>query len=123
MCLLTKRVVRPRRCGAQARSLRSLLQLRRQIDALRLSLIITGNALRRRIDAAPKSLTISRLLAYPNAASSGDATAATDTTKFKMHSFALMSAYGPKRTFPYVAFDVAFGGKADMACCSAHVCF
>jgi hypothetical protein len=22
-----------------------------------------------------------------------------------------------------VAFDVAFGGKADMAYCSAHVCF
>jgi len=26
-----------------------------------------------------------------------------------------MSAIGPKRTFPYVAFDVAFGGKADIA--------
>jgi hypothetical protein len=26
-----------------------------------------------------------------------------------------MSAFGPKRTFPYVAFDVAFGGKADIA--------
>ena len=25
-----------------------------------------------------------------------------------------MSAIGPKRTFHYVAFDVAFGGKADM---------
>jgi hypothetical protein len=25
-----------------------------------------------------------------------------------------MSAFGPKRTFPYVAFDVAFGGKADI---------
>ena len=36
---------------------------------------------------------------------------------------ALMSAIGPKRTFPYVAFDVAFGGKADMGCCSAYVRF
>jgi len=26
-----------------------------------------------------------------------------------------MSAYGPKRTSPYVAFDVAFGGKAGHA--------
>jgi len=25
-----------------------------------------------------------------------------------------MSAYGPKQTFHFVAFDVAFGGKADM---------
>jgi hypothetical protein len=25
-----------------------------------------------------------------------------------------MSAIGLKRAFPYVAFDVAFGGKADM---------
>jgi ketosteroid isomerase-like protein len=24
---------------------------------------------------------------------------------------------------PYVAFDVAFGGKADMTYCSANVCF
>jgi PhzF family phenazine biosynthesis protein len=38
-------------------------------------------------------------------------------------STGLMSALGPKRTFPYVAFDVAFGGKADMSWCSAHVCF
>src|SRR5262245_49878932 len=28
-----------------------------------------------------------------------------------------MSAFGPKRTFHYVAFDVAFGGKADMTVC------
>jgi hypothetical protein len=34
-----------------------------------------------------------------------------------------MSAIGPKRTFPYVAFDVAFGGKADMAYCTADVRF
>ena len=34
-----------------------------------------------------------------------------------------MSAIGPKRTFPYVAFDVAFGGKADMAFCAANICF
>ena len=26
-------------------------------------------------------------------------------------------AIGPKRTFHYVAFDVAFGGKADMTVC------
>jgi len=26
-----------------------------------------------------------------------------------------MSAFGPKRTFHSVAFDVAFGGKADIA--------
>ena len=32
-----------------------------------------------------------------------------------------MSASGPKRTFHYVAFDVAFGGKADMSLCAAHV--
>jgi hypothetical protein len=25
-------------------------------------------------------------------------------------------------TRPYVAFDVAFGGKADMTFCGAHVC-
>jgi hypothetical protein len=25
------------------------------------------------------------------------------------------------RTFPYVAFDVAFGGKADMPFCTAYV--
>ena len=35
----------------------------------------------------------------------------------------LMSAFGPKRTFHYVAFSVAFGGKADMPFCSAHVRF
>jgi len=34
-----------------------------------------------------------------------------------------MSAIGPKPTFHDVAFDVAFGGKADMAYCIAHVCF
>ena len=69
----------------QAQSLRSLLQLRRQIDTLRLSLVITGNAARQRIDAAPKSgsLTISTLLANPNAASSGDATSATATQSSK----------------------------------------
>jgi hypothetical protein len=32
-----------------------------------------------------------------------------------------MSAIGPKRTLPYVAFDVAFGGKADMPFCTAYV--
>jgi hypothetical protein len=26
-------------------------------------------------------------------------------------------------TFHYVAFDVAFGGKADMGLCTANVCF
>ena len=30
-----------------------------------------------------------------------------------------MSAFGPKRTFHYVAFDVAFGGKADMTLCGS----
>jgi hypothetical protein len=33
-----------------------------------------------------------------------------------------MSAIDPKRTFSYVAFDVAFGGKADMLFCAAHIC-
>jgi hypothetical protein len=35
----------------------------------------------------------------------------------------LMSAFGPKRTFNYVAFHVAFGAKADMAFRTAYVCF
>jgi len=34
-----------------------------------------------------------------------------------------MFAFGPKRTFHYVAFDVAFGGNADMLFCTAHVRF
>jgi len=34
-----------------------------------------------------------------------------------------MSAFGPKRTFHDVAFDVAFGGKADMPLCTAYVRF
>ena len=111
MCLLTKWVVRPRRSGPQAQSSRSLLQLRRQIDTLRLSLVITGNAARRRIDAAPKSgsLTISTLLAYPNAAYSGVATAAAATTKFKMTPH--MSAFGGKAANRFVCF----GPIADMA--------
>jgi hypothetical protein len=29
----------------------------------------------------------------------------------------------PLADIPYVAFDVAFGGKADMGSCTAHVCF
>jgi hypothetical protein len=33
-----------------------------------------------------------------------------------------MSAFGALRTF-HVAFDVAFGGKADTTFCAAHVCF
>jgi len=33
-----------------------------------------------------------------------------------------MSAIGPKQTSPYVAFDVAFGGKADITFCTAYVC-
>jgi hypothetical protein len=32
-----------------------------------------------------------------------------------------MSALGQKRTFPYVAFAVAFGGKADMRLASQNV--
>jgi hypothetical protein len=28
-----------------------------------------------------------------------------------------------KADIPYVAFDVAFGGKADMSLCTAHVRF
>jgi len=36
---------------------------------------------------------------------------------------ASVSAFGPKRTFHYVAFDIALGGKADMPFCAAHVCF
>ena len=31
--------------------------------------------------------------------------------------------YLPKADIPYVAFDVAFGGKADMTLCAAYVCF
>jgi len=31
--------------------------------------------------------------------------------------------FWPKAEFHYVAFDVAFGGKADMSLCAAHVCF
>src|SRR5262245_703109 len=31
--------------------------------------------------------------------------------------------YWPKAGIPNVAFDVAFGGKADMAFCAACVCF
>jgi hypothetical protein len=34
-----------------------------------------------------------------------------------------MSAIGSKLTFHYVAFDVAFGGKADMLLCTAYVRF
>jgi len=34
-----------------------------------------------------------------------------------------MSAFGPKRTFHYVAFGVAVGGKADMVFCTAYVRF
>jgi len=49
--------------------------------------------------------------------STTDATGEVETMPLRM------SAIGAKRTFPYVAFDVAFGGKADMACCSAYVCF
>ena len=29
----------------------------------------------------------------------------------------------PLADIPNVAFDVAFGGKADMSLCAAHVCF
>jgi len=32
-----------------------------------------------------------------------------------------MSAIGPKRTFHYVAFYVAFGGKADMVLCQRKI--
>jgi len=32
-----------------------------------------------------------------------------------------ISAFGPKRTFYCVAFDVAIGCKADMAFCTARV--
>jgi hypothetical protein len=31
--------------------------------------------------------------------------------------------FWPLADIPYVAFDVAFGGKADMSWCSANVCF
>jgi hypothetical protein len=34
-----------------------------------------------------------------------------------------LSAFGPKRIFQYVAFDVAFGGKADMGYCAAYARF
>jgi len=34
-----------------------------------------------------------------------------------------MPAFGPERTFPCVAIDVAIGGKADMAFCTAYVRF
>ena len=29
----------------------------------------------------------------------------------------------PLLDIPHVAFDVAFGGKADMGFCAAHVCY
>jgi hypothetical protein len=32
-----------------------------------------------------------------------------------------MSAFGPKQTFYFAAHMSAFGGKADMTYCSAHV--
>ena len=32
-----------------------------------------------------------------------------------------MSAFGPKQTFPYVAIDVAIGGKADMRLLQLHM--
>ena len=35
----------------------------------------------------------------------------------------LMSAFGTKRTSPFAPHMSAFGGKADMAFCTAHVCF
>jgi hypothetical protein len=31
--------------------------------------------------------------------------------------------FRPLADIPYVAFDVAFGGKADMTFCGANVCF
>ena len=34
----------------------------------------------------------------------------------------LVDRYWPKADID-VAFDVAFGGKADMTFCTAHVCF
>ena len=34
-----------------------------------------------------------------------------------------MSAIGTKRTFLFALHMSAFGGKADMAFCGAHVCF
>jgi hypothetical protein len=34
-----------------------------------------------------------------------------------------MVRYWPLVDSPYVAFDVAFGGKADMGSCTAHVRF
>ena len=34
-----------------------------------------------------------------------------------------MSAIGPKQTFLVAPHMSAFGGKADMAFCSAYVCF
>ena len=34
-----------------------------------------------------------------------------------------MSAIGTKRTCPSALHMSAFGGKADMAFCAAHVCF
>jgi len=32
-------------------------------------------------------------------------------------------SYWPKADMPKNAIDVAFGGKADMPCCTAYVCF
>jgi hypothetical protein len=34
-----------------------------------------------------------------------------------------MSAFGPKRTSLFALHMSAFGGKADMTFCGAHVCF
>jgi hypothetical protein len=34
-----------------------------------------------------------------------------------------MSAFGPKQTWPRAPHMSAFGDKADMTFCGAHVCF
>jgi hypothetical protein len=43
------------------------------------------------------------------------------TAPMKLSNNYRLSAFGPKRTSPYVAFDVAIGGKADMPVCTANV--
>jgi hypothetical protein len=49
---------------------------------------------------------------------------AVDTIKCQRRPTRLMIVrYWPKADMPKNAIDVAFGGKADMPFCTAHVCF
>src|SRR5215467_11271924 len=80
-----------------------LLHLRRGPTSLGIPTTLT--------DCEPSySCQIRRLRLAPSESSHG-------RKRAKLSVLSPMSAFGPKRTFPYVAFDVAFGGKAGMAFC------